>query len=325
MNKFLKFGLLVLLVAGISLALIYQQQINVDSLQLWVNSTSAFAPVIFMLIYIIATLLFLPGAVLTLAGGALFGPIMGTFYNLTAATIGATLAFISARYLAQDWVEKKTGKRIAQLQQGVQAEGWKFVVFVRLVPLFPFNLLNYALGLSKIKLSHYVIASYFAMLPGAIAYTYLGYVGREAMAGDQQLMQKILLAIAFLTVLAFLPSFLKRFSKVAMIDVAMLQQKLASENNMLLLDVRSAQEYACEPGHIEGAVLIPISELEQRLPEFLAYRHQPVVIICRTHKRSMRAALQLLKLGFSDVSVVKKGMTAWQKAGYAVKTKAQIL
>lgn len=91
-------------------------------------------------------------------------------------------------------MEHKTGGRLKQLKEDIESEGWRFVAFVRLVPLFPFNLLNYALGLTRIKLWHYIIASYICMLPGAIAYTYLGYAGREAIAGSEGLIQKGLIA-----------------------------------------------------------------------------------------------------------------------------------
>ena len=163
-----------------------------------------------MSVYAIATVFFMPGSVLTLAGGAIFGPVLGTFYNLTGATLGATLAFVISRYLASDWAQRKAGGRLKQLKEGVEAEGWRFVAFVRLVPLFPFNLLNYALGLTRIKLSHYLIASYLCMLPGAVAYTYLGYAGREAVAGGEGMIQKGLFALALLAVIAFLPRLIRR-------------------------------------------------------------------------------------------------------------------
>jgi uncharacterized membrane protein YdjX (TVP38/TMEM64 family) len=134
---------------------------------------------------------------------------LGTFYNLTGATLGATMAFLVARYLTSNWVEQKIGGRLKQLKEGVEHEGWRFVAFVRLVPLFPFNLLNYALGLTRIKLSHYIIASYLCMLPGAIAYTYLGYAGREAVAGSEDAIQKGLLALALLAMVAFLPRLIR--------------------------------------------------------------------------------------------------------------------
>ena len=98
-----------------------------------------------------------------------------------------------------------------QLKEGVENEGWRFVAFVRLVPLFPFNLLNYALGLTRIRFLHYLLATYICMLPGAIAYTYLGYAGREAIGGGEDLIQKALLALALLAAVAFLPRIIRKF------------------------------------------------------------------------------------------------------------------
>ena len=135
MKKLLRISILLLLVAGIAAAVIYRDQFDANALANWVKDAGTAGPLVFMLIYAIGTIFFLPGSVLTLSGGALFGPVFGTFYNLTAATIGAMISFIAARYLAHDWVEKKAGGRIKQLKQGVEGEGWKFVAFVRLVPL----------------------------------------------------------------------------------------------------------------------------------------------------------------------------------------------
>lgn len=202
--------ILCVLAVGGMLAVVYRDQFDAAGIERWVEAAGIAGPIVFMLIYAIATVLFLPGSVLTLAGGALFGPILGTFLNLTGATLGATIAFLVSRHLASDWVEQKTGGRLKQLKEGVEGEGWRFVMFVRLVPLFPFNLLNYALGLTRIKLSHYVIASYLFMLPGGFAYTYLGYAGREAVAGGEGLIQKALLALSLLAVVAFIPRIIKR-------------------------------------------------------------------------------------------------------------------
>jgi len=202
--------LFVLIAAGITLAYLYRDALNAEALESWVANAGIAGPFVFMLIYIIGTVLFFPGAVLTLAGGAIFGPVWGTLYNLTGATIGSGIAFLLARYLASDWVEKKAGGRLAQLKNGVEEEGWRFVAFVRLVPLFPFNVLNFALGLTRIKFTHYLITSYICMFPGAVAYTYLGYVGREAAAGGDGLIQKGLLALALIAVSLFLPRIIKR-------------------------------------------------------------------------------------------------------------------
>ncbi len=203
--------LFVFLAAGAVTAFVYRNHLNFQTLDSVVRHAGLLGPLVFMLVYALATVFFVPGSVLTLAGGILFGPVAGTLYNLTGATLGATLAFLIARYLASEWVERKVGGRLKQVIQGVESEGWRFVVFARLVPLFPFILLNYALGLTRIRLLHYVIATYIFMLPGALAYTYLGYAGREVAQGGENLIQKILLGLGLFAAIVFLPRFIKRF------------------------------------------------------------------------------------------------------------------
>jgi len=204
------FGFILLLIA-IVLTVWLSSSLDITHLIEQVEALGSLAWLAFIAVYAIATVLFFPGSVLTLAGGSLFGPVLGTFVNLMGATLGAVLAFFLSRYLASTWVEQKAGGRLKQLKEGVESEGWRFVAFVRLVPLFPFNLLNYALGLTRIRWLDYVIASYICMLPGALAYTYLGYAGREALAGGEDLIQKGLLALALLASVAFLPSLINRF------------------------------------------------------------------------------------------------------------------
>lgn len=319
MNRVLRILLLLLVVAGIVAAVSYRDQLNSDALEQWLDSAGAGAPLLFMLIYALGTVLFLPGSVITLAGGAIFGPVWGTFYNLTGATIGATLAFLIARYLAADWVESKSAGRVKQLKSGVENEGWRFVAFVRLVPLFPFNALNYALGLTRIKLSHYIIASYLCMLPGAIAYTYLGYAGREAVAGGEAAIQKGLLALALLAAVSFLPRLISRMRQGPMLEAEALQQQLHSQDAPLVLDVRNDDEFHGELGHIAGAVNIPLAELEQRLGELGGNPEIAVAIVCRTDVRSHKAALLLARHGFSALHVVRKGMTAWNEKNLPVE------
>jgi len=216
-SRLMRIGLLLMLGAGIAVAVLYRDRLDVAALERWIQEAGIWGPLLFMAVYAVAAVLFLPGTLLTLAGGALFGPVLGTFYNLTGATIGATLAFLIARYLASDWVADKSGGRLKQLINGVESEGWRFVAFTRLVPLFPFNLLNYALGLTRIKLSHYLLATYICMLPGAMAYSYLGYAGREAVSGGEGLIQKVLLALALLAVVAFLPRLISKMRRDPMV------------------------------------------------------------------------------------------------------------
>lgn len=313
-----RLGALVLLITGIVLAVIYGHNLDAAVFQSWIRNAGAAAPLLFIAIYAVATVLFLPGSVLTLAGGALFGPVLGTICNLTGATIGATLAFLVARHLAREWVEQRVGGRLGRLKRGVDAEGWRFVAFVRLVPLFPFNLLNYALGITRIRLSHYVIATGLCMLPGGFAYTYLGYAGREAVVGGQGLIQKGLLALALLSAVAFLPRFTARLRQRPVLEVEQLKEHLDQGKDVLVLDVRSPQEYLGNEGHIVGSRNIPLAQLAARCAELRDYQEQPLALVCPSDHQSTKAARLLTRLGFGDVHVVRGGMARWNELGYPV-------
>lgn len=321
MNKNLQRSLLALvLIAAIALAIAYRDQIDVETLEAWVTSAGLVGPLLFMTLYAIATVLFLPGSVLTLAGGALFGPVWGTFFNLTGATLGAALAFLVARYLASDWVQARVGKntegRIERLVRGVEAEGWRFVAFTRLVPLFPFNLLNYALGLTRIPFLHYSVASYVFMLPGAIAYTYLGYAGREAIAGGEGLIQKGLIALALLAAAAFLPRLIGKLRERPMLEVEEFKRRLDAGEDLFVMDVRTAADFVGEQGHLTVARNLPLEELPDRLDELGEDPERTIAIVCRTDRRSAKAAALLTRRGFADVHVVRGGMTAWLERGW---------
>lgn len=198
-------ALALVLAAGLLLGFANREALSGDALSRWLAGAGAWAPLAFIALYAAATVVFLPGAVLTLVAGALFGAVPGALYSLIGATLGATLAFLVARYLAADWVARKAGGRLKQLIEGVEAEGWRFVAFVRLVPLFPFNLVNYALGLTRIPLLAYAATSFVCMFPGALAYAWLGHAGREALAGTEGAIRNALLALALLALVAFLP------------------------------------------------------------------------------------------------------------------------
>jgi len=318
MNKG-KLILFIMLVSGIALAIMYRDQFNESEIKSWFNELGVFAPVLFMAVYAIATVFFLPGSIITLAGGALFGPVWGTFYNLTGATIGATLAFLVSRYLASDWVKEKTGGKLERIIEGVESEGWRFVAFTRLVPLFPFNVLNYALGLTRIKLNHYILTSYICMIPGAFAYTYLGYAGREAATGGQGMIQKGLMALALIAVVAFLPRLVSKLRQKPMISIPELKQRMTNSEDMLILDVRTAEDFTGEQKHINGATNISLEDLPGRLTELEQYLKRSIIIVCRTDKRSAKAAQLLAVNGFTDVHVAKGGMTDWLNNGYPVE------
>ncbi|MDD2902418.1 MAG: TVP38/TMEM64 family protein [Syntrophales bacterium] len=142
-------------------------------LRQYVAGYGVWGPIIYLIIWTVAPPLFLPGLPITLAGGVLFGPVWGVVYVAFGATAGATVAFLVARYLARDWVAGKLqGTRLATLDDKVAREGWEIVAFTRLVPIFPFFLINYAFGLTRISLTPYVLATFFGMLPLTVAYVY---------------------------------------------------------------------------------------------------------------------------------------------------------
>jgi pyruvate/2-oxoglutarate dehydrogenase complex dihydrolipoamide dehydrogenase (E3) component/uncharacterized membrane protein YdjX (TVP38/TMEM64 family) len=142
----------------------------------WIGKLGPWGPVIFVGLYIIATVLFVPGSVLTLGAGALFGVVLGSVCVSISATLGATAAFLVGRYLAREAIARKIEKNqtFATIDRAVADEGWKIVLLTRLSPVFPFTLLNYAFGLTRVKLSHYVLASWIGMIPGTVMYVYLG-------------------------------------------------------------------------------------------------------------------------------------------------------
>jgi uncharacterized membrane protein YdjX (TVP38/TMEM64 family) len=161
----------------------------------WINSLGAIGGIVFIGIYIIATLAFLPAALLTLGAGVIFGVIWGSIYVFIGATLGAIAAFLGGRYLAQGWVKEKISsyKKFAIIDKAVSKEGLKIVLLVRLSPLFPFNLLNYALGITSVSFQDYLIGS-LGMIPGTIMYVYFGsLVGDIALIGSKNQAGNIIL------------------------------------------------------------------------------------------------------------------------------------
>ena len=148
----------------------------------WVAHLGPWGAVLFIAIYVVATVMFVPGSVLTLGAGAVFGVVWGSIYVSIAATLGATCAFLVGRYLARNAVARKIegNERFAAIDRAVANQGWKIVGLTRLSPVFPFTLLNYAFGITRVKLGHYVLASWIGMMPGTVMYVYLGSLAKAA-------------------------------------------------------------------------------------------------------------------------------------------------
>jgi uncharacterized membrane protein YdjX (TVP38/TMEM64 family) len=146
----------------------------------WIESLGIIGGIAFIAIYIIATVAFLPGSILTLGAGVVFGLLLGAVYVFVGATLGAIAAFLVGRYLARGWISKKIegNQKFAAIDKAVAKEGFKIVLLTRLSPVFPFNLLNYAFGITGVSLKDYALGS-VGMIPGTIMYVYIG-----SLAGD---------------------------------------------------------------------------------------------------------------------------------------------
>lgn len=173
--------------------------------------TPGLAPLVFVTVYTAAAALALPGSALTLAGGALYGLWPGLLLNWAGAVLGATLAFLLARRLGRDFVARRLKGRAAALDEGAGRHGFRAILFLRLVPLVPFNALNYGAGLSAVRARDYVAASAIGMLPGAFAYTYFA---EAILAGSLEARRSaylhVLLAGALLLALSLLPLLWRR-------------------------------------------------------------------------------------------------------------------
>lgn len=180
MKKYLKLIVLVLIAVTIALLWVFDafQYISIDrlsELKSWINGFGFWAPLVYIVLYILATVFFLPGLPITLLSGIVFGPVAGSLYVSIASTIGASLAFLIGRYTGRDWIVGKFGASdlFKKMDSGVKEQGWKMVAITRLVPLFPFNAQNYIYGLTDIPFKTYVFVSWLCMLPATIAYVFL--------------------------------------------------------------------------------------------------------------------------------------------------------
>lgn len=167
----------ILVIGGKQLNL--QQRIS-DALA-WIEGLGSAGMGVYAGLYVLACVFFIPGSLLTLGAGAIYGVVTGSILVSISSTLGATAAFLVGRYVARGWIAKKIegNARFSAIDDAVADEGWKMVGLTRLSPVFSFNLLNYAYGLTRVSLREYVLASWIGMMPGTVMYVYLG-----SLAGD---------------------------------------------------------------------------------------------------------------------------------------------
>lgn len=157
----------------------YYFQQNADQLINWLHTLGWMAPASFVLIYCSISILFFPTLMLTLAAGALFGPVAGAFLSLLGAILGASISFLISRRFLFNWLNNKDNPRFISLTHGVERHGWQFVALLRLLPVIPFGIVNYGLGLTRINFNHYVIATAIFLIPLEFISTYCGYRGLD--------------------------------------------------------------------------------------------------------------------------------------------------
>ncbi len=167
----------------------------------------------FMLIYILQTCLALPGAViLSLSAGAIFGPILGTLYAVTAASVGSTLSFLVTRYLLRDLVISKFGAKLEGMNRELEERGINYLLFLRLVPVFPFFLINLAAGLTRLPLRTFMLGTFLGIIPGGFVFVNAG----ASLAGINSLSDiasvKVLASFAMLGLFALIPALYARFN-----------------------------------------------------------------------------------------------------------------
>ena len=179
-------------------------------LRQFVAGYGVWGPIVYLIIWTVAPPLFLPGLPITLAGGVLFGPVWGVVYVIIGSTAGATAAFLVARYLARDWVAAKLqGTKLMTLDEKVAKDGWEIVAFTRLVPIFPFFLINYAFGLTRINLTPYVLATFFGMMPVTIAYVYFSANVLDLFQG--KFSKELIIGVLLLGLVSLIPFVYKKF------------------------------------------------------------------------------------------------------------------
>jgi uncharacterized membrane protein YdjX (TVP38/TMEM64 family) len=199
-----------LLVAVFACSVLYFDSLKslLEEFLAWVDGLGLAGLAVFAGAYVLATLLFLPGLILTLAGGFTFGLLWGTIGVSIGSTVGAAAAFLLGRTLLRDAIERKvsTSPRFAEIDRAVGQHGAKIVLLVRLSPLFPFNLTNYAFGLTKVRFWPYVLASWVGMLPATVMYVYLGSAASsfaEILAGSYEpgIAQQVLVGVGLIATL----------------------------------------------------------------------------------------------------------------------------
>lgn len=185
---------------------------NIQAFNDWIRSFGLWAPLIFILLYIAWCVLLLPGLIITITGGLVFGALWGTVYVSIGSTLGAAAAFLIGRYAARNTVERWLRKYpyLKRIDEGVERQGWRMLMITRLVPLFPFTYQNFIYGLTKIRFSTYVLVSWICMLPATIAYVFAAGSLASGQGDIKKTLWYLAIAAVFLVAVSLIPHWIKQ-------------------------------------------------------------------------------------------------------------------
>ena len=197
-----RFSLLIFIIIFVSGTLLFHQ--NASVILSGIQNMGMLSPILFIILYICMTVFFLPTLMLTFAGGALFGPMAGTFFNLIGATGGAIFAFCISRYWLTRQIHTSSENTFNRVIQGIDRYGWYFLALVRALPIIPFNLVNYGMGFTNMSLKTYSVITVLFLAPTEVFYTWCGFAGRKILTTADLLGNRISLIIGLVLVILVL-------------------------------------------------------------------------------------------------------------------------
>ena len=179
-----------------------------DEISAWVDGYGKAGPAVYLLLYTVAPAVFIPSIPISMAAGVLFGPGWGTVLASVGSTLGAVLPFVVARHVARPYVERHLRGRFKDMDQKIEEHGWIYVAITRLIPLFPFELLNYGFGLTKVRFATYIVVSWLGMLPATTAYVFFGSSIIGILEGAVRI--ELIIGVVLIGILGLLPIVYKR-------------------------------------------------------------------------------------------------------------------
>ncbi|MCF6157851.1 MAG: TVP38/TMEM64 family protein [wastewater metagenome] len=221
MNKrtIVKFALLIVIIGGIFFVFRYtslSQYIQKNTLLNFFEKLRNYwwGPIAFIAIYSIGSIFSVPATVFTLSGGAIFGVLRGSLYNLIAANIGASLAFFMARYLGRDFISKLVKGRVANYERMIEKHGFRLVFMLRLILIIPFNGINVGAGLSGIRYRDFLLGSALGMVPGTVICTYFADLLLKGVTGSwKEVMTHLIVASILMVLISLVPIIYRKYGK----------------------------------------------------------------------------------------------------------------